>query len=88
MDRMITPFEAMRELERARIDSIKKAIKNGTYKPYPGNGMSVSILQAIEELQEENFHVSPIDNLANEVFKITFSNLLKDGKIKSNKEVK
>ena len=82
MSKMISPDKAMYELERTRIDSIKKALKNGTYKPYPGNGMSVSVLQAIEELQAENFHVSPIDNLVEAVF----VNLLKAGKIKINKE--
>ena len=83
MIKMISPDKAMYELERARIDSIKKALKNGTFKPYPGNGMSVSVLQAIEELQAENFQVSPIDNL----FEAVFVNLLKTGKIKLTEEV-
>ena len=55
MSKMISPNEAMLELERARIDSIKESIRKGTFNSYPGCGFSMSILKAIEELQEERF---------------------------------
>lgn len=53
MSKIVSPNEAMFELERARIDSIKESIRKGTFNSYPNCGFSMSILKAIEELQEE-----------------------------------
>ena len=53
MSKMISPNEAMLVLERARIDSIKESMRKGTFQSYPNCGFSMSILKAIEELQEE-----------------------------------
>ena len=55
MSKMVSPNEAMFELERARIDSVKESIRKRTFKSYPSCGFSMSILKAIEELQEERF---------------------------------
>lgn len=53
MSKMVSPNEAMSELERARIDSIKESMRKGTFQSYPSCGFSMSILKVIEELQEE-----------------------------------
>lgn len=53
MSKMVNPNEAMFELERARIDSIKESMRKGTFNSYPSCGFSMSILKAIEELQDE-----------------------------------
>lgn len=55
MSKMVSPDKAMLELERARIDSLKESMRKGTFNSYPNCGFSMSILKAIEELQEERF---------------------------------
>lgn len=54
MSKMVSPNEAMFELERARIDSIEESIRKGTFQSHPC-GFSMSVLKAIGELMEEDF---------------------------------